>query len=475
MLPYDVLYLIFIMCWREAHRRDRRKHWPFDGSHVCRLWRSYIIDTPAFWTHIAIRGRRPQLDKYRIWLTRLKGSPFDLYIGWDPFESSSIKTAKSIMRMLMPHVSHLRTLAIDCVPMKIIRLIFDRLDSTDMPLLQVLRVSRQRSGNERLAEDGEIKLKFKPFRHGQAPRLSEVFLHGLPHQHVLSRFGESVKTFRDDPYSDGRGPLQYAKYVQNAITQAPNLTRFGISVGSGRFVWEDGHSEWADRQVLAGPPLVCTSHQALDEISISGDQQTRDIIMCSLNLPKLRFILGSNRGEATLGLACLQSIALGPFPSLISLRLGGSRDYVIESSPRDLNNCLNLKNLRDALTGLPQLRALTFDRVDFEDGGYLDRSFKLSACCPRLQWLTLFHCAGWSMQELRDLVTIRKSLENMDSLVRVIVITWPPRVPGNNYQAEDEAEDWLRRAVEFRTKTTSKDESSNWSYLSVVEGIREMR
>ncbi|KAG8927778.1 hypothetical protein FRC01_006932, partial [Tulasnella sp. 417] len=76
-LPYDVFYLVLIMCWNAAENDDwqKRIHFPTTASHVCRLWRQHAINTPLFWAKLTFRSKIPQLEKYNEWLIRLRGAP----------------------------------------------------------------------------------------------------------------------------------------------------------------------------------------------------------------------------------------------------------------------------------------------------------------------------------------------------------------------------------------------------------------
>lgn len=117
------------MCWDEAReeRWGRRLHWPVIASHVCQLWRQYALDTPAFWAQILFDKSAPRMEKYHEWFARLKNATFDVYISWQPFTAASVKHAKAIMRLIMPHISHLRSLCVGYVPLKILRVILNRL------------------------------------------------------------------------------------------------------------------------------------------------------------------------------------------------------------------------------------------------------------------------------------------------------------------------------------------------------------
>ncbi|KAG9006422.1 hypothetical protein FRB90_009932, partial [Tulasnella sp. 427] len=136
-LPYDLFYIILQLSWDPKNLND--KHFPVYASHICRLWRQYVLDTPHFWTSITFHESIQEIEKNSIWLERSKGAAFDLEIGWQLFEQSSVKHAKAIMRLVVPHAHRMRSLRLERVPFKIRKLVFDRLDQIGCPALERLQ------------------------------------------------------------------------------------------------------------------------------------------------------------------------------------------------------------------------------------------------------------------------------------------------------------------------------------------------
>ncbi|KAG8940116.1 hypothetical protein FRC04_005643 [Tulasnella sp. 424] len=399
---------------------------------------------------------------YHEWFARLKNAPFDVYIGWKHFTGASVKHAKAIMRLIMPHISHLRSLYTAYIPLKILQLILNRLSDANAPLLEKLRLARLRSSYDDRPESLQKKIKIKLFQHGQVPSLKEVELDGLPHDYVTTHFGETLSTFKISPRTEFATPQDDARLAQRILSQSPGLRAFGF-FGVTRAL--------GDAQAVPNPPLPPVHHAGLQEMYIRANQPTRNMIMCSLTLPRIRYFLNDFKDELPLGLSCLQHIGLGPFPSLISLRLRGNRrSWGATNDTRDPLNSRNLMQLSSALEALPELRALTFQNVDFENAGCLIKCLGGAKCCPRLQWLTLLQCLGYTVHELRSVVETRRSLKNVDPLVRVTVYEWPPST--SSIHGDDEARDWLGQAVDFRASVTYTLEDPEQNYLRVVEGVQ---
>ncbi|KAG9045617.1 hypothetical protein FS837_006003 [Tulasnella sp. UAMH 9824] len=183
-LPYDILYLIFGFTWAQTPPQTQHNV-PVAISHVCRLWRQHALDTPGFWTSLRFKRPFPAIEKYSTWLERSKDSPFDLEIGWQPFEGASVKNAKAIMRLIFPHVHRLRSLQVRDVPFKIRQLIFDRLNDVHLPSLETLDVKWGWAFDE---PRHPTERKFKPFCYGDAPNLRHVALERIQSDYVIHRF-----------------------------------------------------------------------------------------------------------------------------------------------------------------------------------------------------------------------------------------------------------------------------------------------
>ncbi|KAG8926621.1 hypothetical protein FRC01_008626 [Tulasnella sp. 417] len=464
-LPYDVFYRLILICWNDAENDFRQKgiHPPTTASHVCRLWRQHAVNTPLFWAKLTFQSKIPRLEKCKEWLIRLKGAPFNVLIDAEPFTSASIKHAKGIMRLVMSHISQLRSFQVRYVQEKILRLIFDRLSDAKAPLLRTLRVDMSRI-NDGGPSSSKKEWEPKPFHRGEVPNLQEIRLNRMDYGYSLDRFGETLSTFMILRRTRLVPSHDHIKFVQEALLQAPNLRVFGYSrTWSHRF-----HQSNQERQTFQKPLLPPITHSSLEELYIGGSREDTDVILCSLRLPRVRYLADRHGVEPILGLCCLQSISLGMFPMLISLHLGGSRDpHTTQSYTRDPLNSPNLAHLLHALRGLPELRALAFHQVDFEDKQYLSECLGKAGCCPKLEWLTLWQCIGYTMQELREVVEERQQRKGASPQVQITSFEWPIREDSS--PGDVEAREWLEQAGCLRVDRFDDERWGN--YLISVEGV----
>ncbi|KAG8926565.1 hypothetical protein FRC01_008679 [Tulasnella sp. 417] len=466
-LPYDVFYRLILICWNDAENDFRQKgiHPPTTASHVCRLWRQHAINTPLFWAKLTFQSKIPQLEKYKEWLIRLRGAPFDVRIGGEPFTSASIKHAKVIMQLVMSHISRLRLFQVLYVPKKILRLIFDCLSDANAPLLQTLQVDMSEINNRSFSSP-QKQWEPRPFHRGEVPNLQKIQLDTMHYGYSLDRFGETLSTFMITPRMTLVPSHEHIKFVQEVLLQAPNLRVFGYSPTWSR-PFDLGFQEM---QAFQNPLLLPITHSSLEELYISGKREDVDVILCSLRLPRVRYIADGSGVEPILGLCCLQAIALGTFPSLISLHLGGSIDpFTRRPYTRDPLNSPNLAHLLHALRRLPELRALTFHQVDFEDKQYLLECLGKAGCCPKLGWLNLRQSVGYTMQELREVVEARQQPKGAYPQVQIRTREWPIREDSS--QGDVEAREWLGQAG-FLREARFEDEQRG-HYLRSVEGVSQ--
>ncbi|KIO23274.1 hypothetical protein M407DRAFT_27264 [Tulasnella calospora MUT 4182] len=367
-VPYDIFRMIVFSCWKGSNDDDH-SNFPTTASHVCRTWRLYALDTGAFWASLEFRQARPHgaIMKYKVWLERARGSPLDISIGFQPFKGASVKHAKSIMRLIMPHVSHWRSFQVDRVPKKISRLIFDQLRDVSAPMLEVLKVFGEGHGST-FRKPTTTTCKLKPFVNGEASNLKELTVVGFPHNYFVTRFtGLQVLQLTQFDFYEA-GPMKNVKSIQHILLSLPNLHT--LHIDCYRPLTENIRSS-------SSLPTVPTriSHPSLTELWIHLPKADHDAILSSLDLPRVRYFLTRMQVEAPVGLALLPALSqYHPFSNLISLRLAGrysdfpSRSLNIGIS--DHASQMNLTYLEGALAGLPLLKALTFDRVGFEGGKY---------------------------------------------------------------------------------------------------------
>ncbi|KAG8991088.1 hypothetical protein FRB90_001469 [Tulasnella sp. 427] len=240
---------------------------PILASHVCRTWRNHALSTGTLWTKDELRTRRPNFEKHRTLMARAKGAPRDVTIDETPFCSSSGKHAKEIMRLLVPYVSHLRTLEVWRVPLKILRFMFDRLAELSAPQLRELIVKSHKT-TAWYDEGRPTKWNFQPFVRTEAPNIREFNLDGINPTHVIGRLkGSKLVLLLPD--------LQY------------------LLVGDGHFYNVLGHPNSMQLLPEVLPPPI--THKALVHAFIRADPICSDAIMASLVLPKLQYVIDRRR------------------------------------------------------------------------------------------------------------------------------------------------------------------------------------
>ncbi|KAG8961044.1 hypothetical protein FRC00_013362 [Tulasnella sp. 408] len=412
-LPYDIIVTIFVLCSKD-HERAKWSHFPTTASHVCQTFRQHALGTPTFWTTLEFCQPVPALEKYRAWLGRSGEAPLDITINSEPFKRASIRNAREIMRLTVPHIRQWRSLTVHGLPDKILRLIFDRMSqdgAEKLERLETIKVVKDNHDRWFLYSAGRVKWKFKGFPKGETPpSLRHIALEGdssqffaarLKKLQVLEVLNRFIYTSDSEVYT-----------IHDFLSSFPDLRI--LRVDDGRYLHLPIEIDCTQRITTSPVPLL--THQPLTELSVQGPQVTRNTIISSLILPNLRYLLDRRKREPVVGVCCLPHFALNqPFPKLISLRLGGSHSSrpPLPSKWNPPNaNTENMAHLEGALAGLPELKALTFDHVDLEGGS--GKQTRLS-------------CVGRECYTLRDLVSIagrRKRTEGLDSLALINVQDW---------------------------------------------------
>ncbi|KIO25203.1 hypothetical protein M407DRAFT_25427 [Tulasnella calospora MUT 4182] len=390
-LPYDILYLIITFTWI-----DPGQEFPVVLSHVCRLWRQYALDTPGFWASLTFKNSIPEIEKYQTWLERSKDSPFDLKIGSKPFTGASIKHAKAILRLIFPHVQRLRSLQVNNIPLKIMQVIFDRLNDVHLPSLETLHVEWVWSI---IIDRRTVNRKFKPFRHGDAANLKHVTLRWASYDYVVHRFRnlETLDIVIQCSRNSSRGK---AKTVQNILSLLPDLRILRILIEQGS--WPEPRSG-----ITVLPPLT---HSSLEALHLGASQDEVDTIVCALILPSLRRLCGRFENDAYISTFCLPTLGLArPYPNLLHLQLYAPRAY---GEPGSVVGLRDMEFFERALGGLPQLQSLTLSGINLENNKHL---ICLTRTCPQLKKLVFRSCSGPAVKEVRAMIQNRRDPKGMGS------------------------------------------------------------
>ncbi|KAG8940374.1 hypothetical protein FRC04_005393 [Tulasnella sp. 424] len=279
-LPYDILYIIFSLCWNKEHSPEQPS-FPTIASHICRKWRDHALNTPSFWAYLRFDGVRLNLEKYQTWLERSGDYPLD--IVFDGTLVGRRKTAKEALRLIVPSSDRWRSLRIYNVPEQVIRIIFDRLLDIPMPTLTKLKVMRKYDRYE-ADEPARTKWRFRPFLRGGAPRLESMVIERLSYEYIDARFTNlTTLDILDSDIGTTGSPV--APKVHSVLSRLPNLEAFRIRAGRSfpRHNYRDSTQTPAP---YITPPLV---HNSLKELSIQANSRVKNAVIISLALPEIRY------------------------------------------------------------------------------------------------------------------------------------------------------------------------------------------
>ncbi|KAG8941012.1 hypothetical protein FRC04_004830 [Tulasnella sp. 424] len=308
------------------------------------------------------------------------------------------------MRLVFPHVQRMRSLQVNQVPLKIRRLIFDKLDGARLPSLETLEVDRGFASNERLTSADRT---FKPFKNGDAIDLKTVLLKRTPYDYTIRRFKNLKHLAIVSSNIFGNSSHDNAKTVQNILSLLPHLQTLRI------------HMEYSpnprptDIRPSSHPPPL--THSSPEELSLDATYDDIDTVVCALVLPSLHRLSCQAGGVLPIGIYCLPTLAQArpsyPLPNLRILRIVGPRRAPNLQTQND-TFWRNIEPLEQALAGLPKLRSLCLEYVDLKDGKYLAC---LARTCPRLERLTILRCRGLTFWELRAVVQSRRDPKGLGS------------------------------------------------------------
>ncbi|KAG8941011.1 hypothetical protein FRC04_004829 [Tulasnella sp. 424] len=331
--------------------------------------------------------------------------------------------AKAILRLTGPHIRRWRSISAEELPETVVDLIFDWIGKDDglkrLEMLETVKVVAGK-GEGSSSYRGDPSWQFKPFSKGEAPpKLRHIILEGDSFQY----FGRQFKIFQAWQILHLSIPDPGATIAQfhHFLSSFPNLNVLRIVHHS----YVGRPCEGSYIQDIEPSPVPPLTHHSLTEVSLYVHQSERNKIASSLILPNLRYLLDQSRMEPGLAIFCLPHMSQNhPFPRLVTLRLGGIRSLSEEDSHA---NAAHLAHLEGVLAGLPELKTLTLDNVDFGggDGQFLDC---LGRVCPRLRSLMLIMCEGYTLRSLVWIAEQRREAEELDPLVRIVVQFWRLRV-----------------------------------------------
>ncbi|KAG8912705.1 hypothetical protein FRC01_004943 [Tulasnella sp. 417] len=457
-LPYDILHIIFTVCWKEIESSEEEKleenprdeeggedleedndskdelereyHFPTIASQVCRLWRHHALATPEFWAILKFQQRSLHAEKYQTRLARCKTCPLDIIIGPQPFveAASRIKRAGEILRLTEPHLARWRSIRTYKLPNKVLRVIFNRISRDGLGRLEKLETVKVVQELDHLWVPGPAngeQWKFEPFSEsGEAPpALRNLTLEGTSPLYFSGRFKLFqiwwiINQFHRDPSRELRN-------LHDFLSALPCLQ--ALHVYDRRFS-EPLISPRNTQSLLVSSSLPPLTHHSLTEISLFASQATSNTVLSSLILPNLVYPLDRRREEPPIGVCCLPHLAQNhPFSQIASLRLGGDT-CALFNEDRSMN-LSNLEHLEGALVGLPNIKILTFDHVDFEVPGGRESHLRcLGRVCPLLRRLVFILCEGYTLGDLLSIIEKRKNSKGWESLVNIVLAS--SMIPG---------------------------------------------
>lgn len=333
-------------CVFSASRHGDPDWFPVTISRVCRSWRLFVMGSPTLWASISLSGKAASIERNRVWLERSREALLYVEIRAEGFQKASVKAMREIVHLLLPHGHRFRILNVtDELPVKVLRMFFDRLRDVEMPYLQEVKVET--------FDRWRCPRWNPPLSHSKLPRLERL----------------SLQCFRFDwksPLLQNLRALRLAltpnftpAVARDILQHAPRLKALVI------MMYDEVDPSWY-RAERSTTPLELTIHDSLDYLFVPP------LIMTHLQ----RFRFSALRHLDT-GVYEPWEPSWGPSPPLndvfpqldritLTLRQGGI--------PEDLE-----RHTRDILCGFSTMTSIT--TVAFEDTVFVEEDLD---CDPEL-------------------------------------------------------------------------------------------
>lgn len=141
ILPPDLLYTLFLRC----HREDA--DFPIIASHVCQHWRTCALRASVLWRQLVFDTPWPNEAKFQAYIKRSGVALLDIKLYPEPFRKASMKTLRTILRLILPQAHRWKTLEVLMTPHKVTRAVFDRLVAVPVPELEALYITTLKEPN----------------------------------------------------------------------------------------------------------------------------------------------------------------------------------------------------------------------------------------------------------------------------------------------------------------------------------------
>ncbi|KAG8923392.1 hypothetical protein FRC01_012808 [Tulasnella sp. 417] len=432
-IPFDIFQVIITMCQEKSPRAFR-----FTISHVCHLWREYVLAMPLLWNSLRINKPVPRWEMLETMLKRSGQALLDIYIGQSPFVKSALPHLRKIMQMIIPHLGRWRTLHLSDAPYKVRRILLDQIRAKPAPHLEDIKISQS------FMFDRPSRLKLD----NRSPnwRAKNVFLgfhnlHSVEWTHSISDLSR-LPTFKnlrsltigEATISDGP-PRPFVQLLHRILLDSPSLETFEI-YNYLNYTWhENAETEAMNLQL---PPLT---HPSLEALFIESSDSIRSAAIRSLILPKLRTFSAEYDADP-IDPSCCDIIAQeNSLPELRVVSIGG---YIHDHVTRE-SFLLHMPFLRPAIQNLANLRVLTLRAIDFDEGQWLP---DLGHCCPHLRWLLFIHCVGLPIAPIRLLVETRMHTDGINPLEILCIQAFYDAPPEYTVSEEDVA--WFSEFLKFK-------------------------
>ncbi|KAG8897417.1 hypothetical protein FRC00_004286, partial [Tulasnella sp. 408] len=393
-MPFDILQIIFTLC------QDKTiSTFPFTASHVCRLWREYVLAMPLLWGSLHIRERVPRWEMLKVMLQRSDQAPLNIYINELPFMQSAVPRMRKIMRMILPHVARWRSLHLTDVPHKVRRILLDQIRAKPAPNLEEINVFQDSFlQTENRSPNWRAQNLFVGFHNLTSVAWTSYTssLRNLPTFRNLKNLTIGHGTFEDE-----FPPLLFIQLIHRTLSDSPSLETFKIC-----------HDPLIEPEAI-NLQLPTIAHYSLQTLIIESSLEVRSAAMRTLILPKLR-TLSHDYFDEMVNLSCCNIIAQDN--SLRELRVITMSGDIPETRIT-ANHIPSLRAhmpfLGPAIRNLVNLRVLILRLIDFEGGKWLP---DLGICCPHLRWLLFVGCIGCPISSIRLLVEKRMHTEGINPL-----------------------------------------------------------
>lgn len=395
-LPFDILDVIFRtgISSKSGEYHPRVRRFLLAITAVCATWRNGALAIKALWSIVVFDGRRKEeWPLQSLWISRTGNTPIlDILIRPDEeheglFFVQSLKTFKSIMRLVVPHASRWRSFTTEYrLALKLLRVLCQRLRTLSLPNLQHLELR---------AVHWYTRNWTALNRMPQLPSLREISLFHFPAPWTRPLMRNLQSIHIADPGLQNLQPLTITSVLYHLFSTSPDLRLVSIGLYGPELPFRP-------RILIPPAPHERIVMDALEYLDLDANPEVVLHLLEWVRFPALRIFYNHGRragiGFHTTSASVLRSIAVrNPLPAL--------REFHCAAE-------VAAKDLWDALRTLSELQSLYVANVDFaipmEEG-----HTRLGDSCKKVSRLELRSCLGVTMKELLRLVERRPLIQKI--------------------------------------------------------------